>query len=469
MLKKLYSVIWKFKFVLMGAIVIAGIWGWQVAQQSSMMLVALDTNTGTVQWFQRLGSQKDFYSRGAIAAGGILVVESAESSVPEQKFDTYRLQAFSVQSGERLWNKQLNAPAEERTNGFGYSLAANSVINLDSTALYFQVGDELRSLEPKTGQQRWAIKRPWFNTGERADLWLSLGVAAAEQQVAVVQWRSKPQSIQVLDALTGKVLRQTPIPSANSFTNFSRITQSDRRVFTTLRSSSPDGSRSDESTVAAYNTNTGQVQFQTPASYINNLQATSKTLQLSTDTVSNSEPSKRQIEGRIVALEAQTGRSLWQRLNSELECFNYGSTWQADAQSVYLNCNRRRNEQNSSTIVALSAQTGQTQWQSLMSSNWHSADVPMTISAGQLLMLRQAKQGNRYQTQAIALDRQTGKLLWTVALFERRDLFFRSRLATDRDRFFVLDAIPRWQLWLLQLNRQWYLNSAIVPDLDSKR
>lgn len=470
MLQKLYLVIWKFRFVLIGAIVIGCIWGWQVAQQQSMFLVALDSNSGAVQWFQPLGPGKDFYSRGAIAAGGVLMLESAESSKPEQKFDTYRLQAFSAQSGVRLWTTQLNASAEETTDGFGYSLAANSVIQLEPTALYLQVGDKLRLLEPKTGQQRWEMKRPWYNAGERADLWLSLGVAATQERVTVVQSRSNPQLIQILDAATGKVLRQTPIPSTDSFTNFSQITQNDRQVFTTLRDRSINGARSDEATVIAYNTDTGQVQFRVPdQSYVNKLQAAGNLLQLSTNAVFDSKQPERKIEGRLVAIDAQTGRLRWQRLDSELNCFNYRSTWQADAQSVYLNCERRRNEQSSSTIVALSAQTGQIQWQSLISPNWHSDDVPMTMGARQLLLLRQARQDNRTQTQAIALDRQTGKLLWTVALFEKRALFFRSRLATERDQFFVTDMIPRWQLWLLRLNPQWYLNAAITPDAEPNR
>ena len=462
MLQRLGSVIWKYKLILAGAIAAGGIWGWHVAQQRSATLVAFDTNTGTVQWFQALRSVDDFYSRGAIATNGTVVLSSAASSTPEQRFDTYQLQAFAVQSGDRLWSKHFNAPVGDETSGFGYLFAANPAINLQPTALYAQIGNELQALDSSTGQPRWAIERPWFNLNGRS-VWDGLGAAAAGQQLAVLQLNQRQRLLQTLDAATGKLLRQTTLPLNNLTTTRDRITYSDRRIFLETSGLIPLGNNSfqdsGQSTVIAYDLDRGQLQFRAPITgSINNLQAVGKTLQLSTELTLNPNGLERQ----VLALELQTGQVLWRRSNAQLECFDFSYSWRVDARSVYLNCNRRHNGQDSSTIMALSAQTGQMQWQSLVSPNRHSRDLPSAISARQLLTFRQVGQGDRQQTQAIALDRQTGKLLWTVALFDDRYVnTFRSVVATDQDQFFVLDAIPQWQLWLLRLNRYWYLQQPI--------
>lgn len=177
MLQKTYRVNWKFKFALAILLAVGGFWGWQVAQKKSMVLLALDTRTGTVRWFHSFGAWDAFYSQGPLVTNGTVILESAESSTAEQRFDTYRLQAFSAQSGDGLWMKKVDSPAGNTAAGFGYELASNSVIQLQSTALYLQSGSELRSLDLSTGQPRWSIQRPWF-TSERVNLWLNLGVAA---------------------------------------------------------------------------------------------------------------------------------------------------------------------------------------------------------------------------------------------------------------------------------------------------
>ncbi|MBW4549594.1 MAG: PQQ-binding-like beta-propeller repeat protein [Aphanocapsa sp. GSE-SYN-MK-11-07L] len=169
---------------------------------------------------------------------------------------------------------------------------------------------------------------------------------------------------------------------------------------------------------------------------------------------------------QIVALDSQTGRILWQRSSTELNCFDYGLTWQTDEQSVYLNCNRYPSSQGqqSSAIVALSAQTGQVQWQTLLSLAQHSRDAPMTIRTGQLLMLDNVNQGKRTQTQVIALDRGTGKILWRFPLPSNRSWFYNARLAGTDHQFFVIASVPQWQLWLWQINPHWYLNRAISEE-----
>jgi outer membrane protein assembly factor BamB len=245
-----------------------------------------------------------------------------------------------------------------------------------------------------------ALDTHTFNNGERANLWLNLGIATTQQRVGVVFLDPQRQWIQFLDAATGQVLSQTLFPATDWLTNFSLIVQNDRNAFIT------NGSANEANRViTAYSMDTGQILFRQPfEGWINNVQATDKTLLLSTDVVSNPKQPDRRIEGQIVALDSQTGQLRWQRSNSQLQCVNYASTWQADPQSVYLNCDRRSNSiQGSSTIVALSTQTGEIRWQTVISPNRHSKDIPIAVSERQLLTLRQANQGDRLQTQAITL------------------------------------------------------------------
>ncbi|MBC7970995.1 MAG: hypothetical protein H7Z11_12895, partial [Verrucomicrobia bacterium] len=68
------------------------------------------------------------------------------------------------------------------------------------------------------------------------------------------------------------------------------------------------------------------------------------------------------------------------------------------------------------------------------------------------------------QTQAIALDRQTGKILWAFPLYDEKARYVGtagSVVAAEGDRFFMLDVLPRWQLWLLQVNRNWYVKQLL--------
>lgn len=416
--------------------------------------MALNTRTGKVQWLQSLRSVHDFYSRGAIAANGTTVLSFAESSTTENRFDTYRLQTFNAQSGNRLWTTVLHAPRENETSGFGYLFAANPTIELHQQALYVQVGGELQSSNPTTGQQRWVINRPWFNTSPQS-VWYGLDIAASERQLAILRFNSRQRLLQILNPTTGKSLKQTTIPLDKLTTTSDRITANNRSVFVETSGLIPLGNNtfrsSKRTTVTSYDIDSGQIRFRTLiAGDISNLQAVGDTLQLST-------------YDQLLALNSQTGRVLWQRALSQIKCFNTGYSWRVDAKSVYINCDHRRAGQDSSTLISLSPQTGQIQWQLLVSPNRYSEYFPSAITAHQLLTFRQVRQGNQQQTQAIALDRQTGRLLWTVALFDDRYVnTFRSIVATDRDRFFILDALPYWQIWLLHWNRHWYLKQPIA-------
>ncbi|MCU0552436.1 MAG: PQQ-binding-like beta-propeller repeat protein [Leptolyngbya sp. Prado105] len=442
-----------------------------MGQQRSATLLALDSNTGKIRWLQPLRTGRDFYSRGAIAANGTVILGVAESSTTEreQRLDTYRIRAFDVQSGEPLWT--TNPLVDETKDGIGYWFASNDAIDVQPNVVYVQMGDELRSLDPRTGQQRWAMKRPWLNPNDRA-LRFGLGIVATEESLAVLQLGRNQRVLQTINPKTGTVIRQITLPFKPLESTSNRITVGNRLAFLETSGQIPAGDNaflpSGQSTLTAYNLETGQIQFRIPiAGEINNLRAVDQTLQLSTDPVIDfkSNPSKPRSEGQFMGLDLQTGRVLWQKSEAQIRCYGSYRAWRVSAESVYLNCNRRQDIRDSSTIVSLSARTGQIQWETLVSPDNHSDTAPSAIASRQFLTFRRVSGANESQLQAIALDRQTGKLLWSKAFFNSQDLpymdSFRATIATDQNKVFVLDAVPQWQLWLLSLNRDWYLNQAI--------
>jgi len=115
-------------------------------------------------------------------------------------------------------------------------------------------------------------------------------------------------------------------------------------------------------------------------------------------------------------------------------------------------------------IVALSAQTGQVKWQTQISPDRYSDNLPSAVSAQQYLTFRYVLKTKVGQKQAIALDRQTGKILWAFPLYDEKARYVGaagSVVAAEGDRFFMLDVLPRWQLWLLQMNRNWYVKKLL--------
>ncbi|MGG6263978.1 PQQ-binding-like beta-propeller repeat protein [Leptolyngbya sp. AN03gr2] len=456
---------WQYKLVLGIALITGGVWTVHVGQRRSATLLALDTNTGKIQWFRPLRSEKDFYSRGAIASNGTVVLGSAESSQPEQRSsNTYRISAFDAQSGNPLWTTQLNSPVDD-ADRIGYWFASTYSLDLQPNAVYAQMGEELRSLDPRTGEIRWSIKRPWLNANDQP-LRFGLGIAATEQTLAVLQLERNQNLLQVIDPETGKLIRQTAIAFDKLESTSNRITMANRSVFLETSGLIPSGKDSflpsGQATLTAYNLDTGQIRYRVPISgAINNLQAVGQTIQISTDPVFDFKNSDVKVGNQLIGLDLETGRVLWKKVDNQLKCTDFVWSWRVDAESVYITC--KRPKEKSSTIVSLSAQTGQIQWQTLVSPNQHSAEVPGAIADRQFLTFRRVQS----QLQAIALDRQTGKLLWSKALFSSQDLpymdSFRATVATDQDKVFVLDAVPQWQLWLLSLNRDWYLNPSIEP------
>lgn len=456
---------WQYKLLLGIALIAGGTWAvWNGLQQSATLL-ALDTNTGKIQWFQPLGLAKDFYSRGAIASNNTVVLGLAESSTPGRRADDiYRIRAFDVRSGNPLWMTELKPPVDGVTETIGYWFASTYAIEVQPNAVYAQIGDELRSLDPRSGQIRWAIKRPWLNASDRP-LRFGLGLAATEQSLAVLQLGQRQRFLQTIDPNTGKVIRQTTIAFQKLESTSQRITAGDRLAFLETSGLIPSGDgflSSGQATLTAYNLDTGQVKFRVPiVGQLINLQTVGQTLQLSTDVVLNFKGNSAiRYDRQFMGLDLQTGRVLWQRAEGQLNCYESSRAWRVDAESVFLYCNRRQNKRDSTTILSLSTRTGQTQWQTLVSPNRFSEETPSAIAPRQFLTFRRVSGANQSQLQAIALDRLSGKLLWSKALFGDRMDQFRSQVATDQDKMFVFDSVPQWQLWLLGINRDWYLNRA---------
>jgi outer membrane protein assembly factor BamB len=131
-----------------------------------------------------------------------------------------------------------------------------------------------------------------------------------------------------------------------------------------------------------------------------------------------------------------------------------------DAESIYLNCVQKTDKGKATQMIAVSAATGQVKWKIQTNPSGYSRYLPIMVADNMLLTFRK-KSAVRHSTQVLGLDRNTGRLLWSFALFD--DQFvdsFRSVVAAEGDRLFVLDKIPRWQIWLLLWNRSLWLSQS---------
>ncbi|MBW4692139.1 MAG: PQQ-binding-like beta-propeller repeat protein [Lyngbya sp. HA4199-MV5] len=458
--------LWKlhpWKTVLLGGtIALLGWLGWRYADQRKPTLLALNTTTGKLQWVQPLAPDIG-YSKGPIVGDGKVFLGACVDDAVKG-FSAYRLQAFDAQSGRFLWALQ-----PQRTT-IPYDLASNEAVSIQDGQLYLQLENELQAIDPATGKQRWAIPRRWFFAP--VNVWYGIGLISRPNALVVLNSNGKERVLQTLDPKTGKVLKQIPRSLGKLTTTRNLITADDRTLFLETSGLVPADSPntfldSGISTITAYDIKTLQTRFRAITGNIVHLQAVGDALQLSTNL--NYDPKTRKLsDGKILAVSAESGQLLWQKTKHQLQC--PGSYFkQIDNDTVYLNCSGypgtvSRNEQNSRVVVAVSAQTGDVKWQARISPNRYSDNLPAAVNAHQYLTFRNVLKSNVSQTQAIALDRQTGKLLWTFPLFDPEARYvdtWQSIVAAEGDRFFTLDVLPRWQLWLLQMNRHWYVKQAL--------
>jgi outer membrane protein assembly factor BamB len=458
---------WKIA-LLSGGLILTGWLGWRyAASQQIVTLIALNANTGQLEWMHPFSVSSDSFSKGPIAADGkILVGFHERSSDSKKRTKSYQLQALDAKSGKQLW---VYRPAGKYDP---LKIEIYPSVVFQNQQIYIQGGNELRSLDPATGQQIWAIQRPWFKPPD-PDSISSLGLVALPKQVIVIGANKKERSLQWLDPKTGKLQRQISFSLDQLTTTRDLITADDRSVFLATKELIQTGPNSyDDSgrtAVIAYDLKTGQRRFRTEVTDsggIEDLQARPDGLQIWSYGYYDSKQLKFRADGSYLAIQANTGSILWRRFTQELLCPITGYSWQVDSESVYLHCGRRQvadseDSPKSSTIVALSTQTGQLKWKYLASPDNYSMFFPSALSPKQFLTFRKVEVGNDAQTQAIALDRQTGKLLWSFAPYTTPYMTTSpQRVATEGDRFFMLDLIPRWQVWLLQANPNWYLNHS---------
>ncbi len=443
-----------------GAVAVAGWFGWGYADQRRPTLIALNPTTGKLAWVYQLAN--DFgYSKGPIAGNGKVVLDACIKTADEN-CGVYQIETFDARSGKLLWSDR------PKGNDNPYRIASNQATAIHNDRLFLQLENQLRSIDLATGAQQWTHPRQWFY-GQ--SVWYGMGLVAGPNKLARLNdYSGRSYVLQTLDLKTGKLQQQATITIPKLASTRHIIATNDRTLF--LESSglvlgdSPNTFYDrGTSTVAAYDSKTLQPRFRTDikGGGIFQMEAIENVLLLGNyDHIDVK--TKRLLEGSLLAMDASTGKTIWQKTPSQLNCYRKGTDkFQVDTETVYLNCIRAGKED--SRIVALSTQTGAIRWQTQLSADRSMSYLPAAMAARQYLTFRNVRRLDVYQTQVVALDRQTGRLLWAVPLFDDEAKYvnaFRAIVATEGDRFFTLDLLPRWQLWLLQMNLNWYAKQQIA-------
>lgn len=441
------------KIALLGSVLaIAGFLGWKYADGRIATLLAINTKSGKLNWVQPVN--RDFsFSRGAIAADGKVLLNFCTRS-SQKNCDRAILQALEARSGKLLWSYQPNLNRDSDFNA--YELVANPFIAWQHNQLYIQVQDKLISLNPTTGQQRWAIERPWW-TAQGVNY--GLGLATRPNGLTILRRNQRQRIIQSLNPQTGAVVKQFTFSLPELTTTRDLIVSSDRHIFLETATLTPSGSGSyfdtGESTITAYDLQSANLQFRRAIfGSIEGMQAVNNRFYVNTfnNTAYKSNSSSVAQDSALISLD-ELGRVQWQKPKKQFNCAS-GNQWLVKADVIYLGCGQDK----SSHVVALATTTGQLKGQVQTNAKNYSKNLPIAIDGNTLLTF--SKQVDlRHATQVVGLDRTTGKLLWKFSVFDDQFInSFRSIVATDSESLFVLDKLPRWQLWLLDGNLNWWLN-----------
>ncbi|PSB48591.1 PQQ-binding-like beta-propeller repeat protein [Chamaesiphon polymorphus] len=449
---------WKLT-LLGGAVAVAGWFGWGYADEHKPTLIALST-TGKLTWVYPFAD--DFgYSKGPIAGNGKVVLDGCVKTA-DKNCGAYQIQTFDARSGKLLWSDRPSGNYEP------YNIASNQATIIQNDRLYHQLENQLRSIDLATGIQQWTLPRRWFY---HPSIWYGMGLVARSDKLAMLNLDGGyKRSLQILDPKTGKLQQQATITISKLETTRHIIATNDRTVFLeTAGVSAADTPNTfynrGTSTVIAYDSKTLQPLFRKDikGGSIFQMEPLENMLlignynhyDVKTQTTS---------EGSLLAMDASTRKTIWQKTPSQLNCHKRNiNKYQVDAETVYLDCSRLGRED--SRIVALSTQTGAIRWQTQLSTDDRlTRDFPAAITDRQYLTFRKVTKPKVSQTQVVALDLQTGKLLWAFPLFDdENNLYgFRSIVAAEGDRFFARALLTRWQLWLLQMNINWYTNQPIA-------
>jgi outer membrane protein assembly factor BamB len=316
--------VWRIGF-LGAAFAIAGIFVWQYADRRISTLLALDTDTGKLDWVHPV-SPDLFFSRGAIAAEGKVLVNFCTQS---ERIDCDRayLQALDVKSGKVLWKYQ---PSYDESAYDAYDIVMNPSVVFQHNQLYIQVGQELRSLDPSSGQQRWAIQRPWF--APPGGVQSGLGLVTHSDGMTLIRTNKHQRILQSLNPQTGALVRQFTFQIPQLGTTQDLIAASENNLY--LEQSKLTAAASGEffetgqSSITPYDLKTDKAQFyRTIPGPVERMLATQNRLYISTFdyTSHSSPPAPVSHGGKVLALEGNSGRVLWQKSKEQFNCF-FGAT-----------------------------------------------------------------------------------------------------------------------------------------------
>jgi outer membrane protein assembly factor BamB len=455
-----------FYFLLGGGLGLASTLGVVHLLQPTQSLLTLAARTGKPVWVQPLAAK--VYGRGPLVFADKVVLSSCltpslQSFNPDD-CRVFHLQAFDAQSGQQLWTYT------PEVNNTGFLAAARESIVLTKEEILLQVRDHLEAVDLATGRVRWSLPRFWFPRDLRSPPFTA-GVLESPQNQLVVQQRQPNQRlIQILDPQTGQLVRQFAIPRAKLVTIDERMASNSRYLFVASSELLPGELAntylaSERSTLSAYEQLTGRLGFrQEIKGDLGKIQTGQDTLHLITYSTNDPQRRANRRQWSLSALDSNTGSVLWQKNWDQFGCRNTALSAQAASDAIYLSCASNASKETKSQkseIVALAARSGQVRWRFPASPNRYVEEFPIATNGQMVFTVRRLAGSLDIQTeqdQVIGLDRQTGKLRWVLPLYNSDDVNRpQSVVAADADHFFVLTQLPRWQVWLLQLNRGWYL------------
>ncbi len=372
----------------------------------------------------------------------------------------YQIQVFDARSGKLLWSKRPSGKYDP------YQVASNSANVIQTDRLYLQLEHELQAINLATGLELWKTPRRWFD--DRKGIWYGMGSVSGPDLLAILKIDRRQRLLQTLDPKIGKLRQQATITIPELATTRDLIAANDRTLFIETSGLIPAGRQnsffdSGTAIVTAYDRQTLQPSFRTSikSGGIYQMEAIGDSLVVGNYGFRDLK-TKQLLVGSLLGMDAKTGRVRWQKTSNQLNCYQYRTKqYQMDADTVYVECGRipdQLDAKQNSRIVALSTQTGVVKWQTQLSDEFLMSYSPAAMNDRQYLTFRRIKQAAAIQTQAVAIDRQTGKLLWAFPMFDREAVdSWRATVAAQGDRFFYLDRLPLWQIWLLQLNPNWYV------------
>ena len=391
-----------------------------LALQQKAVLLAIDAKTGKLAWIHPVSQFTSI--RGLIASEGKVLLNSCSRS-EQANCDRPHLQAVDAQSGKLLWNRPYSIAG-------GDNSVESSFILFQQGQLYIQGGNQLRSINPATGQQRWAIERPWHSLG--------FGLFVRPGEVTVVRRRQRQRLIQTLNPQSGAGLRQFTLAIPELSSTEDLIAINEQTLFLATSGLKPGADKkyyydSGSSAITGYDLKTHQARFKTK------ITGTFDEMQTVQDSLFVSAQNPKSYSS-LAVLESSSGKLLWQKSKPSFNCLTSGNMT-AGPEAVYLYCLLPKNY-SSAQIVAIRP-TGELMWRS-RTSNALETFLPLAVNDSVLVSF--SKQNRT--PQAVGLNPRTGKVLWTFALRSKDFLsLIHNGVALEGNRLFILDELPRWKIW----------------------